>query len=108
MLPLTHDFRDGSKTEVAALPSYVCVTPQSRHQRPRLRRPFRANYGHARPMNNFCCQCSIGARCRPERPAGQNEGGTHPSNFKPSGGTHSTTTSRILAKPSGSLESLIS
>src|SRR6266850_8512491 len=32
-----------TKTEVSALPSYVCVTPQSRHRRPRLRRPFRAN-----------------------------------------------------------------
>jgi hypothetical protein len=53
-------------------------------------------------------QCSIGARCRPERPAGQNEGGTHPSNFKPSDGTQGTTTSRIVAKPSGSIESLIS
>ena len=30
----------GPKTEVAALPSYVCVTPQSRHQLPLLRRPF--------------------------------------------------------------------
>jgi hypothetical protein len=36
----------GSKTEVAALPSYVCVTPQSRHRRPRLQRPFRAMSRH--------------------------------------------------------------
>src|SRR6266852_4616553 len=33
------DVRSGSKTEVSALPSYVCVTPQSRHQLPRPRRP---------------------------------------------------------------------
>src|SRR5258706_15103143 len=43
---LAHAFtQPGSKTEVAALPSYVCFTPQSRQRRPRLRRPFRANNG---------------------------------------------------------------